>query len=264
MITYVCECYLAVYVGHFSSKNHAANFSLHLHTLERCPLWLGELHGLRNNPLLLQVHLMAQTSEEVINKIQVWGLFTRSHMRHRFLSTLFASALEHLNVCVPPRRCFPAQGGRRSCVDCRKDAWWCHPEGDARRWRRSAAAAASSPGRGTLEGGGRRSSPQQSGELTTRNMFTSKTFALVLRWSWFHRRAAWCVFADRDPWRSSRWCPGSPRVPPCPRGFPAWAVPAPVRLRSSPRCPRKERGDEGPPHMWPGCPSASLLWWSRS
>lgn len=48
---------LAVDVGHLSSQDHAANFTFHLHTFERSPLRLSELHGLRNNPLLLQVHL---------------------------------------------------------------------------------------------------------------------------------------------------------------------------------------------------------------
>lgn len=49
--------HLPIDVGHLSTQNHAADFTLHFQTLERSPLGLGELHGLRDNPLLLQVHL---------------------------------------------------------------------------------------------------------------------------------------------------------------------------------------------------------------
>lgn len=48
---------LPVDVGHLSSQNHPTHFTLHFQTLERSPLGFCELHGLRNNPLLLQVHL---------------------------------------------------------------------------------------------------------------------------------------------------------------------------------------------------------------
>lgn len=51
---------LAIDISHLSAQNHSADFPLHLQTLERRPLGLGELHGLRNNPLMLQVHLKSK------------------------------------------------------------------------------------------------------------------------------------------------------------------------------------------------------------
>ena len=49
--------HLAINVGYLPSQHHTPHLAFDFHTLEGCPLGLGELHGLRDNPLLLQVHL---------------------------------------------------------------------------------------------------------------------------------------------------------------------------------------------------------------
>lgn len=97
---------LAVDVSHLSMQNHSADFPLHLQTLERRPLGLGELHGLRNNPLVLQVHLKSRDeclSDENLNIKNTFNLAW--------------------NVSAPPHRCFPGQAVWRSCAGCHKDVW---------------------------------------------------------------------------------------------------------------------------------------------
>lgn len=85
--------HLSVNVGHFSSQNHAADFTFHLHALERRPLGLGELHGLRNGPLLLQVHLQDNNKSEEDTE----------NVLEKLASDWLGS--------TPPRRCSPGRAG---------------------------------------------------------------------------------------------------------------------------------------------------------
>lgn len=57
--------HLSINVGHLSSQHDSPYSAFDLQALEGRPLGLGELHVLRDDPLLLQIHL--HTSISTIN-----------------------------------------------------------------------------------------------------------------------------------------------------------------------------------------------------
>lgn len=57
--------HLSINIGHLSSQHNSPHSTFDLHALEGRPFGLGELHVLRDDPLLLQIHL--HTSISTIN-----------------------------------------------------------------------------------------------------------------------------------------------------------------------------------------------------
>lgn len=84
-ISHEIQVHLSINVGHLPSQHHSHHFTLHPHALERSPLRLRELHVLRDDPLLLQIHL-----ENIL-------CYTQIYLNNRFSRTTKHSGIQILS-----------------------------------------------------------------------------------------------------------------------------------------------------------------------